>query len=76
MSRFMSAFAVTAAGLLSIALSLPGRPAHAQTVFQAAGPTAESIQSTIDAFRAALGDPNGNTAGPLSGGRRDRKSVV
>ena len=27
-------------------------------VFQAAGPTANSIQSTVDAFRAALGDPN------------------
>ena len=30
-------------------------------VFQAAGPNAASIQSTVDAFRAALGDPvNGN----------------
>ena len=27
-------------------------------VFQAAGPTAESIQATVDAYRAALGDPN------------------
>ena len=27
-------------------------------VFQAAGPTANSIQSTVDAFRAALGNPN------------------
>ena len=27
-------------------------------VFQAAGPTADSIQSTVDAFRAALGDTN------------------
>ena len=33
-------------------------------VFQAAGPNAASIQSTVDAFRAALGNPNnGNTAG-------------
>jgi hypothetical protein len=31
-------------------------------VFQAAGPTVESIQGTVDAYRAALGDPdNGNT---------------
>ena len=30
----------------------------APAVFQAAGPTADSIQSTVDAFRAALGDPN------------------
>ena len=36
-------------------------------VFQAAGPTADSIQSTVDAFRAALGDPNnGNNPGPLA----------
>jgi hypothetical protein len=40
-------------------------------VFQAAGPTADSIQSTVDEFRAALGDPNGNTPGPLAGGRRE-----
>ena len=33
-------------------------------VFQAAGATASSIQSTVDAFRAALGDPNhGNDLG-------------
>jgi hypothetical protein len=32
-------------------------------VFQAAGPTVQSIQGTVDAYRAALGDPNnGNTA--------------
>jgi hypothetical protein len=40
-------------------------------VFQAAGPTAESIQSTVDAFRLALGDNNGNTAGPIDGGHRE-----
>ena len=35
-------------------------------VFQAAGPTVESIQSTVDAYRAFLGDPNnGNAPGPL-----------
>ena len=32
--------------------------AQAQTVFQAAGPTQGSIQATVDAFRAALGDPH------------------
>jgi len=46
--------------------------AHAETVvFQAAGPTAESIQSTVDAYRDALGEPNGNNEGPLPGGRRE-----
>jgi hypothetical protein len=42
------------------------------TVFQVAGPTAASIQSTVDAFRAELGAPNnGNTPGPLASGRRE-----
>ena len=42
-------------------------------VFQAAGTTAASIQSTVDAFRAALGDPNnGNNPPPLDrSGRRE-----
>ena len=41
-------------------------------VFQAAGPTAAAIQSTVDAFRAALGDPNNaNAPGPLATGRRE-----
>lgn len=42
------------------------------TVFQAAGPTAAAIQGTVEAFRAALGDPNnGNVPGPLLSGRRE-----
>ena len=41
------------------------------TVFQAAGPNAAAIQSAVDAFRAALGAPNGNAAGPLASGRRE-----
>jgi hypothetical protein len=40
-------------------------------VFQAAGPTVASIQSTIDQYRAALGENNGNVAGPLDSGRRE-----
>ena len=40
-------------------------------VFQAAGPTVASIQWMVDAFRAALGANNGNTAGPLLEGRRE-----
>lgn len=44
----------------------------ATSVFQAAGPNAASIQSTVDAFRAALGGANnGNAPGPLAGGRRE-----
>jgi hypothetical protein len=42
------------------------------TIFQAAGPDAASIQSTVDAFRNALGNPNnGNAVGPLASGRRE-----
>ena len=42
------------------------------TVFQAAGPNAASIQSSVTAFRAALGDPvNGNATMPLDKGRRE-----
>ena len=41
-------------------------------VFQAAGTNVASIQSTVDAFRARLGDPNNlNNPGPLKNGRRE-----
>jgi hypothetical protein len=41
-------------------------------VFQAAGPNAASIQSSIDQFRAALGGVNnGNAPGPITTGRRE-----
>jgi hypothetical protein len=41
-------------------------------VFQAAGPSVASIQSSVDAFRAALGNPNNaNAPGPLASGRRE-----
>ena len=41
-------------------------------VFQAAGPSAASIQSMVDAFRAAIGGANnGNVTGPIADGRRE-----
>jgi hypothetical protein len=41
-------------------------------IFQAAGPSIESIQSSVDEYRAALGDPNNaNNPGPLADGRRE-----
>ncbi len=55
-------------------------PAHAQgeetaasppLVFQAAGLTASSIQSNVDAFRAQLGTLNANVAGSFPSGRRE-----
>ena len=59
------------AGALSVA-GLVAAPGFAPpTVFQAAGPTAASIQSTVDAFRAELGDNNFSVGGPLAAGRRE-----
>ncbi len=68
-------------GFLSIALPITIPQTHAQettardfvppTVFQAAGPNAASIQSSVDAYRAALGNPNNGNAGPLATGHRE-----
>jgi hypothetical protein len=66
-------------GLLSVMVLVPiWQTAEAQgklvrpMIFQAAGPDADSIQGMVDAYRAALGDPNnGNAAGPLASGRRE-----
>jgi PA14 domain len=40
-------------------------------VFQAAGPTASSIQGTVEEFRAALGEPNNADNPSQSSGRRE-----
>jgi hypothetical protein len=66
---------LTAAALATAAVCVSSRPAQGQDdaiVFQAAGPNAASIQGAVDAFRAALGNPNnGNAAGVLASGRRE-----
>ena len=55
----------------AIALFLP-TAASAMTIFSASGANAASISGTVDAFRAALGNPiNGNAPGPLATGRRE-----
>ena len=78
-------FTIVGLTVLLLALSIAAREGYAQghkgrtaktfeppVVFQAAGPTADAIQSTVDAFRAALGNPNnGNATGPLTEGRRE-----
>src|SRR5262245_18635305 len=65
-------YPVAVFGVLAILLLLPARPARAQVVLQGAGPTVGSIQGVVDAFRAALGDPNNaNNPGPLATGRRE-----
>ena len=68
-----------AVGAFGVAgLMTPAPAAHAQgntskdfvppTVFQAAGPTAASIQGAVDEYREALGNPdNGNASGLPSG---------
>jgi hypothetical protein len=84
MKRHVLLNRVLAVGLLAIMVLVPvGQAAQAQgkkskdlvppIIFQAAGPIADSIQSTVDAFRAALGDPNnGNNPPPLDrSGRRE-----
>lgn len=73
---------IAAFGVLSMVLAVsqtataqripPSTEFVAPVVFQAAGANAASIQSSVDAFRAALGDPNnGNNPGPLQTGRRE-----
>ena len=77
----ITSMTITALGLVSMVLAA-SQTAQAQTVppgsvtgpvvFQAAGPDAASIQSSVDAFRAALGDSNGNNPRPLPiKGRRE-----
>jgi len=43
----------------------------APVVFQAAGPNVAAIQSTVNEFRTALGNPNGNTLAEVADGRRE-----
>jgi len=45
-----------------IALVLPMSAGATPIVFEGAGDDAASIQGTVDAFRAALGDPNNGNA--------------
>ncbi|HEV8371243.1 MAG TPA: hypothetical protein VGQ39_25085 [Pyrinomonadaceae bacterium] len=76
-----------ALGLLSVIVSLPVPQAHAQdntavvsvitadfvapAVFQAAGPSVASIQSSVTEYRAALGGQNNGIEGSKDDGRRE-----
>ena len=57
----------------ALILGAPGAAGAAFVTFEVGGDnTAASIEATVDAFAAALGDPNtGNDPGPLAGGRRE-----
>ena len=59
LAAFGTLLALTPAMVLQTARGQGNTPKDyvAPIVFQAAGPTADSIQSTVDAFRAALGEP-------------------
>jgi hypothetical protein len=56
----------------ALALVAWAAPASAVTIFSNSGADVASITATVNAFRAALGNPNnGNNPGPLPGGRRE-----
>ena len=61
------------AALFALLLSFPATVGAVPILFSVGGNgTTASIQSTVDAFRAALGDPNNaNNPGPLGSGRRE-----
>ena len=77
MKKHMVLTLVAVFGFLSVMALVPiCQTAQAQgklvapIIFQAAGPTKESIEGTVDAYRAALGDPdNANAPGQASGRR-------
>jgi hypothetical protein len=67
-------YRATASGVMLAAMVAIGTPVAAAPVFFEVGGSAapSSIQTTVDAFRAALGDPNNmNAPGPLASGRRE-----
>src|SRR4029434_6617639 len=83
MQRNLLFMGVAILGAFLILTSTTVRQTHAQgnqpsdfvppLIFQAAGTTADSIQSTVDAYRDALGANNGPTPPqmPLTSGRRE-----
>jgi hypothetical protein len=82
MKKYMRSTVVGTFGWLAVMGLVPINQAQAQRakkeavvpaiVFQAAGPTADSIRCVVDAYRAALGATNNaNAAGPLASGRRE-----
>lgn len=59
------------AGGATLALLAAAATVHAQSIVAGGGATAASIQTQVDAFRAALGTLNPNTAGSFGSGRRE-----
>ena len=81
MKKYALLTLVVAFGLLSTTLPSLSRSTNAQSnttrdfvspsVFQAAGTSVASIQSSVDAFREGVGNPNNGNAGPLDTGHRE-----
>lgn len=68
----LTLFAVAPMSLAADSQSRRSKDLDTPAVFQGAGPTKESIESMVDEFRAALGEPNNaNNSGPLANGRRE-----
>ncbi len=57
--------------IVSVLFVTSGSAWAGQVVREASGPTAASIQATVDQFRADLGPNNGIVAGSQPGGRRE-----
>jgi hypothetical protein len=79
-SKFLTVALAAFTGVISLASAQPtlaqsedvaAKRFVAPTVFQAAGPSAASIQSTVDQFRAALGAVNNANNPGQSSGRRE-----
>ena len=72
LSKLRRSLPIAIIGLMVIGTAHAQNPDQRPKVFQAAGPNASLIQSTIGEFRIALGgDNNGIKAGPLTEGRRE-----
>jgi hypothetical protein len=63
--------AINAAPEPAIAKDNTDKNFEAPQVFQAAGPNTASLQGTLDAYRAALGNPNNLNLGPQADGHRE-----
>ena len=69
-TRFIKAVVFLSSVVAS--LVVPGSVFAFSTFSVGGNASTASIQATVDAFRAALGNPNnGNAAGPLASGRRE-----
>ena len=63
----MSRRSLAMAAALAFGLSFPVTGEAAPVLFQATGSDAAAIQAAVDAFRAALGNPNNaNAPGPAT----------